>query len=67
MYLNIDSSKLNKNITPADIETWDSLTHLNLIATIESEFNIDFEPEEILDVYSSFDVLHSKIESKINQ
>lgn len=38
----IDNTCSQKNC-----EKWDSLSHLNLIVEIESEFDISFEPEEI--------------------
>ena len=37
-----------------DIEEWDSLTHIKLIIELESEFEINIEPDEILSLYSSF-------------
>ncbi len=34
--------------TAADIEGWDSLTHINLLATIEDEFDIKFEMKDVV-------------------
>ena len=31
-----------------DIRNWDSLTNIKLIITIEKEFNIKYEPHEIV-------------------
>ncbi len=33
--------------SPDNIETWDSLQHLNLVLALEQEFGIQFAPEEI--------------------
>jgi acyl carrier protein len=33
--------------SPATIENWDSLHHLNLVLGLESEFSVQFSPEEI--------------------
>ncbi len=33
--------------TPDDVEPWDSLLHVRLVVTIEAEFGIRFEVEEI--------------------
>jgi acyl carrier protein len=33
--------------SPATIENWDSLHHLNLVLGLESEFSVHFSPEEI--------------------
>ena len=34
-------------LSPEQIEAWDSVQHLNLILAVESEFDLVFEPEEI--------------------
>jgi len=34
-------------LSPEQIEGWDSVQHLNLILAVESEFDLVFEPEEI--------------------
>jgi acyl carrier protein len=33
--------------TPQDIDGWDSMAHLNLIAAVELRFKIRFEPKEL--------------------
>jgi acyl carrier protein len=33
--------------SPATIENWDSLKHLNLVLGVEGEFGVQFSPEEI--------------------
>jgi acyl carrier protein len=35
-------------MTADDVEDWDSLSHLNLIAAIEKHFKIEFTTEEML-------------------
>jgi acyl carrier protein len=35
------------NSSPATIENWDSLRHLNLVLGLEGEFGVQFSPEEI--------------------
>ena len=37
-----------------DIETWDSVGHMGLIAALEDAFGIMFEPEDIMH-YGSFE------------
>ena len=39
---------VNENTTAADIEDWDSLTHISLIAAIEDEFEIRFDMKDVL-------------------
>ena len=42
-----DNIALNDKMTSDDIDGWDSLTHITLIATIEDEFGIHFEMDSI--------------------
>tara|TARA_B100001059_G_scaffold165139_1_gene164743 strand:+ start:2820 stop:3059 length:240 start_codon:yes stop_codon:yes gene_type:complete len=44
---NIDDIGINLNTNSTDIDQWDSLNHLNLMSSIEEEFNIKFDFEEI--------------------
>ena len=46
--LKVDPTLLKDSATPNDIESWDSLNHLSIIATLESEFEIEIDPEEIV-------------------
>ncbi len=39
---------VGEKTTAADIEGWDSLTHINLLATIEDEFDIKFEMKDVV-------------------
>ncbi len=42
-----DEIELTEQTTAADVEEWDSLSHLSLIADIEREFGIRFTLSEI--------------------
>jgi len=44
---NIENLDIDSNTNSTDIDQWDSLNHLNLMSSIEEEFNIKFEFEEI--------------------
>ncbi|MEJ6736633.1 MAG: acyl carrier protein [Flavobacteriales bacterium] len=47
-----------------NIDNWDSLNHVILIAAIESQFNISFELDEMINFKNVGDIL-SAIKSKI--
>ena len=47
----IDVSDININ----NIVTWDSLNHLNLIMTIENEFEIQIPPDDFPELYEDFE------------
>ena len=52
----IDISKIKKEMTPLDIEMWDSLSQLNLVSSIEKEFQIKLEIDEIFTVTKIGDI-----------
>lgn len=54
----------NINLTPNDIEDWDSFAQINIISQVESKFNIKFDLSEVLtlnDVHSIVDSIQKKI------
>ena len=46
------SSSLTDGMTMSDIETWDSLCHMELIVAIEKEFELQLSFEEIATMQS---------------
>lgn len=56
---------VNANTTAEDIEGWDSITHLTLITSIETEFGISFTGFEIMrmqNVGDMMDLIATKLE-----
>ena len=51
--LNISDDKLSKNLKYNEIEEWDSIGHMTLIAALEEEYKISLETDDIID-FSSF-------------
>ncbi len=49
----IDKSKLN-GLSYQDIPEWDSVGHMNLMNTLEEQFNIELDIDDIID-FSSFE------------
>ena len=43
-----DAITVNENTTAADIDGWDSLEHINLIAAVEQEFGIKFSMGQVV-------------------
>lgn len=48
MVFDDDSIQITRDMTANDVDGWDSLSHVNLITTIEAKFNIRFSQKELL-------------------
>lgn len=55
---------LTPQTTADDIEGWDSLSHINLIVTVETRFNIRFKQKEVLS-FKNVGELAQAIEAKL--
>ena len=58
------SITVNDNTTSEDIEDWDSLEHINLIAAVEQEFGIKFNMGQVVtmkNVGEMVDIILSQI------
>ena len=42
-----DTITVNASTTAADIDDWDSLTHIQLIAAVEDEFGVKFSMKQV--------------------
>ena len=51
--LNINADKFTENLKYNEIEEWDSIGHMTLVAALEEEFKISLETDDIVD-FSSF-------------
>lgn len=50
----ISAQLLNQELCYQSIEAWDSVGHMSLIATLEDEFEIEMEMDDIID-FSSYE------------
>ena len=50
--LGVDQSDISDSTSAADLPAWDSLAHALLTTAIESEFRIQIDPGESLDLTS---------------
>ena len=60
----IDPSEIDRDTVAADVDGWDSLRHVMVLAAIESEFGIRFGALEIAKIGRVGDIL-SLIDSKV--
>lgn len=45
--LGIDAGRITAASSPENIDSWDSVQHLNLVLALEERFGFSFEPEEV--------------------
>jgi acyl carrier protein len=62
--LEIDDLVLTDETTADDVEEWDSLSHVQLVAAMEEAFGIEFKSREILSWENIGDLIDS-IEKKL--
>ena len=62
--LEIDDLVLTDETTADDVEEWDSLSHVQLVAAMEEAFDIEFKSREILSWENIGDLIDS-IEKKL--
>tara|TARA_B110001452_G_C15107471_1_gene386101 strand:- start:380 stop:607 length:228 start_codon:yes stop_codon:yes gene_type:complete len=48
----VPQEKLNEESSSENIESWDSLMHMNLVVALEEEFDVEFDEEEIIGMLS---------------
>ena len=48
--LKIDESEINENTSVDTVPIWDSLKHLELVLTLEGEFNVSFTSDQTIEI-----------------
>lgn len=56
-FFNNNEIVINENTSAADIDGWDSLSHIQLMVIIEKEFNIKFTTYHIVNMYCVGDLV----------
>lgn len=59
----VDVNEVNENSAIGDFPQWDSIGHLTILSTIESQMGISFEPEEMMELEDVKDIVRA-VESK---
>lgn len=58
--LSLPPDRVHPDLGPADVERWDSVSHVMLVAALEEEFSIQFEVDEIME-FTSFQAILSAV------
>ena len=48
----VEETALGSNFTKENVDSWDSVHQLNIIAILEETFDIMFDPEDIMELIS---------------
>lgn len=62
--LSVNASEITLDSTVGDFPSWDSLGQLNILQRVQDEFEIEFEPEEMMDIEDVNDIIKA-VESKL--
>jgi len=46
----IPANEIGEKSSPDNIASWDSLKHMNLVVSLEEEFDIEFTDDEIIEL-----------------
>lgn len=65
--LEISIDAFSESSTPEEIENWDSFKQMFLVASFEEDFDISIEPEEIVEMYITYEAFKNVIIKKISQ
>lgn len=52
----IKETDITDEMNLRDVESWDSLKHMNLVVSLEQQFNIEFSTEEIIKMKNLSDI-----------
>ena len=50
--LKIQINDINENSSQDNLESWDSLKHMQLIVALEEEFDVDFDDTNLIEMQS---------------
>ena len=51
-----EGTELTNETGPDEIDSWDSLGHVNIITAVEDEFDVEITPEEIGEIKTVGDI-----------
>ena len=63
--LQVSIEDINDQTSPANLERWDSMRHLMLVAGFEEEFGLDLDPEVAVEMFKDFATFKAIIRHEI--
>ncbi len=62
----IDPHSITINTLPADIRAWDSMGHVTLASSLEQEFNVTFDVDDLMEMENVREIVRI-VQSKLLQ
>lgn len=62
--LEVNITDISLQSTVGDFPSWDSLGQLNILQSVQDEFEVEFEPEEMMDIEDVNDIINA-VKSKL--
>ena len=63
--LELDNDEITNDLTPDDVDSWDSLNHMHLITSVEKTFKIHFSMKEVMSI-TSISVLRDLVKRHVS-
>lgn len=60
----LSQSRVRPDLGPSEVQRWDSVGHVMLVAAVEREFSIQFDVDEIME-FTTFQSILSAIERRM--
>lgn len=61
--LKVDVAQVTLESGVGDIPAWDSLAQMTILQSVQDEFDVEFEPEEMMDIENVGDIVKT-VEAK---
>lgn len=63
--LQVSADDVTSESTPDSLARWDSMQHLILIGSVEEEFDVVIDPDEIVDMYENYRCFEQAVLAKL--
>jgi acyl carrier protein len=62
----VEPASITINTVPADVNAWDSMGHVTLASSLEQEFNLNFDVDELMEMENVREIVRI-VQSKLGQ
>ncbi len=62
--LGVPIGQVSDDMTPDDVDEWDSLSHINLVFALQMQYGVSFDPADVPAMYTSVGEIRSVLAAK---